>query len=229
MRCSTEVESNGGGNCFPPPITRLSQDLVLDKPSRNVNIYKLEGTTRNRFLAIIALILVSCSQVENVSPTPSKPNPTNALTSPTKVPALTAVSSPSLPGTGWKTFGSVNLQIAVDYPPDWLVGEGASGVTFTSPSGLVIQLTKIETDGLSPEEFLRENQLPNTRCSTNVNGYDIKVLICFDTISGGYNADFIIILPQGTTKLLSMTMPRKGDVQDFDKMVGSVRPRANPP
>jgi hypothetical protein len=116
------------------------------------------------------------------------------------------------------------LQVAIDYPPDWSVSEKVSDVSFTSPSGVLIQLAKIETGGLSPEEFLRENQLPNTRCSTSVNSYDIKVFACFDTISGSYSAYFIMTLSQGTPQLLSMVMLRKGDHQVFEKMVGSVHP-----
>lgn len=194
----------------------------MDKPSRNVNFYKLEGTTRNCFLALIAIILVGCSQTGNVSPTPSIPNPTKVLTSPTNVPMPTAASSPSLPGTGWKTFVSVNLRVAVDYPPDWSVSEQENGVSFTSPSGVLIQLVKIETGGLSPEEFLKENQLPNTRCSTSMDSYGIKVLVCFDTISDSYSANFIMTLSQGTPQLLSMAMLRKGGLKVFDKMVRSV-------
>lgn len=114
------------------------------------------------------------------------------------------------------------MRVAVDYPPDWSVSEQENGVSFTSPSGVLIQLVKIETGGLSPEEFLKENQLPNTRCSTSMDSYGIKVLVCFDTISDSYSANFIMTLSQGTPQLLSMVMLRKGDLKVFDKMVRSV-------
>jgi hypothetical protein len=108
------------------------------------------------------------------------------------------------------------------------VNELASGVTFTSPSGISIQLAKVDTGSLSPEEFLSENQIPNTRCSTSVNSYSTQVFICFDTISGSYTADFVVTLSQGTKQLLSMSMLRKGDLQVFEEMAGSVHPSTRP-
>jgi len=171
---------------------------------------------------------MSCSQVENVSPTTVTPNSTNTLVLSTETSTPTAVSPTFLPGTGWKTFVITNLQVAVDYPSDWLVSKQATGVSFISRSGTVIQLTKIDTGGLPPEEFLRDNQLPNTRCSTNANNYGIKVLSCLDTLTGSYSADFVMIHSQEGTQLLSITMLRKGDLQVFDRMVESIRPSTRP-
>ena len=183
---------------------------------------------RNWYLILTLIILAGCSQAGNVSPMTVTPNPTNTQSLPMGTSTPIAALSKSSPGTEWKTFNSTNWQVALDYPPDWSVSERASGVSFTSQTDVVIQLTKIETGGLSPEEFLKENQLPNTRCTTSVNSYGIDVLDCLDTISGSYSADFVIKPPQGTPQLLSLAMLGKGDLQVFDKMVDSIRLKTSP-
>lgn len=185
---------------------------------------------RNCVVAIIVIILVSCTPAGNISNRRVTPNPTNTLVTPTNalVPTPTAALPPSSPTPGWKTLVSVNLPVTIDYPPEWSVNEQASGVSFTSPSGISIQLAKVETGGLSPEEFLRENQLPNTRCSTSMNSYGIRVRVCFDMISGSYSADFVVTPSEGTPQLLSMSMLGKGDLQVFEGMVGTVRPSTRP-
>ena len=182
---------------------------------------------RNWLFVLIAITLVSCTPGRSESTLTVKPNPTNTLALTTSASTPSGALSPSLPPTGWITFVSDNLA-AIDYPPDWSVNEQASGVTFTSPSGISIQLAKVDTGSLSPEEFLSENQLPNTRCSTSVNSYSTPVFICFDTISGSYTAEFVVTLSQGTQQLLSMSMLRKGDLQVFEEMVGSVRQSTRP-
>ncbi len=136
-------------------------------------------------------------------------------------PSSKASPSPAtLPPVGWKTFVSTNFRVAVDYPPDWSVNEERRGVTFRSEQGEVIQLTVIETGLLSPRDFLNENLLPNTRCSSRTNTAQITTRICFDTISRSYSADFVL-----KSRLLSLSMPRRGDLQVFNGMVESLRPQ----
>lgn len=183
---------------------------------------------RNWLFTFIALTLVSCSSAGSATLPTVRPNPTNTFALPMNAPTPTTASSPSLPSAGWKTFVSANLQVTVDYPPDWSASEQAIVVSFTSTSGDVIQLAKIETGDLSPDEFLNENQLPNTRCSSITNNYGITVRICLDTLSGNYSADFVMASPQGPPQLLSMVMPKHGDLQVFDGMIGSVRPFTSP-
>ena len=183
---------------------------------------------RNWLLTFILLTVVSCSSAGSATSPAVMPDSTNSPASPTDVPMRTATLSPSQPGTGWETFKSTNLQIAIDYPPDWSVGEQAISVSFRSTSGVVIQLTKIETGNLSPEEFLSQDQLPNTRCSSSTNSHGITVLVCLDTLSGTYSADFVMRSLQGSPQLLSLTMPKRGDLQVFKWMVGSVRPPQGP-
>jgi len=156
--------------------------------------------------------------------------PTNILDTPTNAITPTRSSSLSPPTTdaGWETFVSDDLQVAVDYPPDWSVNESASGVTFTSPTGFSIQLAEVDTGDLSPEEFLGENQLPNTHCSTIENAYGVQALVCLDTLSRSYSAYFVVTPSQGAPRLLSLSMLGKSDNEVFDRMVGSLRPSAGP-
>ena len=124
---------------------------------------------------------------------------------------------------GWKTFVSANLVVAVDYPPDWSVSEQAVGVTFASPHGAMIQLTLIDTGGLSPEDFLSENPLPNTRCSSSTNTYGVTARTCFDTVSFSYVADLVVKPPFGSTRLLSLAMHGRDGLRVFNAMIASVR------
>ncbi len=140
---------------------------------------------------------------------------------PTEQSSSRTSSSPAiLARVGWKTFISTEFQVAVDYPQDWSVSEEESRVTFRSKPGGVIQLSVIETGQLSPENFLKENLLPNTRCSSKTNAAGISVRICFDTLSGSYSAEFIL-----KSQLLSLSMPKRGDTQVFNLMVESLRPQ----
>lgn len=94
---------------------------------------------------------------------------------------------------------------------------------FTSPQGFVIQLAAVETGNLTPEEYLAENQLPNTRCSTGVNPHGLATRTCLDTLAGSYTADFAIESPGGAKQLLTMSVAKLGDRRTFDAMAASVR------
>ena len=131
----------------------------------------------------------------------------------------TIPSTSTSPPVGWKTFVSTNLQVAVDYPKDWSVSEDKRQVTFRSEEVGVIRLAVTETGQLSPENFLNETVLPNTRCSSRINRAGITARICFDTLSGSYSADFVL-----KSRLLSLSMPQRGDLKVFNGMVESLRP-----
>lgn len=120
------------------------------------------------------------------------------------------------------------MHVEVDYPADWSVSDQASRLTFNSLSSEKIQLAKIETGGLPPEEFLKENELPNIHCSSRLNGYGIMIRVCLNTISGSYSAGFIVILSQETPQLLSMSTLMKGNLHVFEAMVGLVRLSTHP-
>jgi hypothetical protein len=129
-----------------------------------------------------------------------------------------------LPSDDWKTFRSETLHVALEYPPDWSAHEQAAGATFTPAHGAIIQLALIETGDFSPEEFLNEHQLPNTRCSSSKNAHDVAVRTCLDTLSGNRTAYFVLNPPQGAARLLALTVFRRGDLQVFQAMVASLRP-----
>jgi hypothetical protein len=116
------------------------------------------------------------------------------------------------------------LQVALDYPPDWSVREQAAGVSFTSPQGAEILLTPVETGGLSPEDYLTETQLPNTRCTSDTNAHGVAGRVCFDTISFSYTA-FLILKPAGDAeRLLSLSTRSRESLQVFNTMIASARP-----
>ncbi len=200
------------------------------KLSKNIQPLSAE-TIRNSFLLLFAAIfLASCTSaiMESESPKIITPNPTNPLVSHTITATTTVAPSPFSANSGWRTFNSAELQVEVDYPSDWSVAEQADGVFFISQSGSSIQMAKVETGEMPTEEFLTENRLPNTRCSTSKNGYDIAVRVCIDTISRSYSADFVVTTSKGIAQLMSLSMVRKGDLQVFEGMVGSVRQSTHP-
>lgn len=110
------------------------------------------------------------------------------------------------------------------YPPNWSVEEGDNYITFTSQSGNEIELASVNTDSLTPQEYLAQHQLPNTRCSnsTNPNGIDIRT--CFDTIAFSTTAYFSPPSSQGSPKLLSLTLLDRQDMQVFNDMLDSLKP-----
>lgn len=148
-----------------------------------------------------------------------------ASASPTPIAFATSTAAAVTPTvtsrTGWKTYVSTKLQIAIDYPADWSVREDAANVTFVSPQGATIQLVPVETSGLSPEDWLNENLLPNTRCSTRTNEHGLTAQICFDTLAFTHTANFVIS-SSGTSRLLSLTTGKRDDVVIF-AMVASLR------
>lgn len=158
----------------------------------------------------------------------AQPNPspsvqaTTARGSPTTLPKFSVTAT--VPSTSsWKTFTSADLHIALDYPPDWTVQEDAAGVTFTSPQSTMVNLARVETGSEQPETFLNESDLPNTRCSSNINAHGLKVRNCFDTIASAYIANIIVKSPSGQDELLTLTTRSRGTPEVFNAMVASVR------
>ncbi|MBI3241103.1 MAG: hypothetical protein HYZ49_02270 [Chloroflexi bacterium] len=153
-----------------------------------------------------------------------KPKVTITPKSTATVEAAVGTTAPPALAGDWKMFVSPNLQIAVDYPSDWSAVEQGAVVTFKSPQGGVIQLALLDTGNLLPEDFARENQLPNTRCETRVTANGLTAQVCFDTLSGSYSASIPIELSDGTKQLLSLALFKGGDRQVFEAMIESVRP-----
>jgi len=154
------------------------------------------------------------------TPTPSIPS-----TGGTPEPTLQQTAAPtSLPVEGWKTIANPKLNLAMKYPLNWLVEEGSNYVTFTSQSGNEIELAIVNTGALTPQEYLAQHQLPNTRCSSSTNPNGIKLRTCLDTIAFSTTAYFIVPSSQGSSQLLSLTLLNRQDMQVFNDMLDSLKP-----
>ncbi|MDE3091122.1 MAG: hypothetical protein KGJ80_17240 [Chloroflexota bacterium] len=185
----------------------------------------------------MAITPSSASTVANPERTPTTAPLANA--SPTSNPTLRAAINPGatvaaptqlkvLPFTpsdlGSKTYSSANLNVAINYPADWVAREAGTSVSFTSPQGALIQLSIVETGALSPQDFMNENQIPNTRCSLSTSTHGVRGRTCFDTIAFSYDAEFILKSAGGLERLLSLSTRDRAALPVFTAMVASVRP-----
>jgi hypothetical protein len=172
-------------------------------------------------LGILFLCAASACSANGLSSTPTLA-PSAILSSTTeRAPASPTAGPTATPQEGWRTYTSNLLQIAVDYPTGWQIREDASGVTFTSPQGSSITLMQVQTADQSPQDYLNNTDLPNTRCTKGANQHGFSPQVCFDTISGSTMANFII--GNGASKLAALVMGRNGDKPVFDHMVMSLR------
>jgi hypothetical protein len=127
------------------------------------------------------------------------------------------------------TFCSHDLGISLDRPADWTVGEQPSGVKFTSPQGVAIQLLLVATGESAvageagSDALASDRRLPNTRCSSTTNAHGVEIRTCFDTISRSYAGDFTLS-SDGSARRFSLWMARRLDRQAFEAMLASVRP-----
>ncbi len=160
-------------------------------------------TTSSRSILAVVILASGCASLAGIAPS---------------VAGMTAGPS------GWKTFVSKEMQVALDYPADWSVRALPTQVVFTSPQGVTVQLGVVETGLLSPEEFQREALPPNTRCTSKVNVHSLVIRTCVDTVSFVYTADFIIRPRRAPPRLFSLAMSRRGDVDVFRAMIESLRP-----
>lgn len=138
--------------------------------------------------------------------------------------AATAYSrSTPLAPNGWKTFTSAKLQVMLAYPPDWTVREDSVGVTFASPGGTGIVLARVDTSGASPEDFLSETELPNTRCSSSMNAHGLTAYSCLDTIARSHIA-YLFSKPAGRSeRLWSLSTGSRGTLDVFNAMIETVQ------
>lgn len=192
--------------------------------------------------ALMAFILVlsGCSSAvaSSNSGTPQPSTPTEKATlpngggAPTSTP-MQSKTGTATPGAGsatpsatvpnnWKEFSSTQFQVSLNYPPNWTVNETQSGVDLSSPQGVMILLAKVATGGLSAEQYLNENQLPNTRCTPNTNPHGLKVVTCFDTIARSYSAYVVVKTSQGSSELLSLSLDQQSEVQTFETILASL-------
>ncbi|MEP7199366.1 MAG: hypothetical protein ABI874_06065 [Chloroflexota bacterium] len=96
-------------------------------------------------------------------------------------------------------------------------------MAFTAPNGVVTNLTRVDTGGVEPNEFINETLLPNTRCLPSGNAHGLAVRMCTDTIAFAQIANIVVKSADGATQLLALTTRSRGDVVIFRAMVESVR------
>jgi len=127
---------------------------------------------------------------------------------------------------GQRAFVSSSLGLALDYPEGWTAVEQTSDVTFKSPEGMVVHLTRIEqgASGEQPGNDMPE-RLPNTRCSTSTNAHGVAALVCLDTISRTYTAGFAL-QPRGddASRRFSLAAGFRVGYPIFSTMLASIRP-----
>jgi hypothetical protein len=126
---------------------------------------------------------------------------------------------------GQRAFVSPSLGVALDYPDSWTAVEQGLDVTFKSPEGMVVHLTRIEqaAPGEKPGSDMPE-RLPNTRCSTSTNAYGVAALVCLDTISRTYTAGFAL-KPRGddASRRFSLSAGLRVGYPIFGAMLASIR------
>lgn len=115
------------------------------------------------------------------------------------------------------------MGISIAYPADWSAAENNGEVTFTSPSGDVIHLDQIQASDLSPQDFLDQNQLPNTRCTSGKTPQSVQYRSCFDTIAFSTSAYLVINPPQGSAKYFTLSTFARGDLDVFNAMLDSFK------
>lgn len=184
-----------------------------------------------RFFLLVVLLcfLTSCSQSAAESlPTPLLPTKISSVStlpaSAPETPTRPTASGTSLPENDWRTYQSPGFPIALDYPENWSADEDSTGIHFTSPQGVKIDLRMVDLGSTTPEDYLNEQTIPNTRCSSGANKHGIVVRTCFDTLAGSYSADFVIEATQGEPQLFTLVMRAKGEAEVFKAMAASVRP-----
>ena len=154
-------------------------------------------------------------------PEATTPIPTTGSVQSTLPPAIAPSATP--PVNGWKTFSWTAQHLAVDYPADWSVTTFASGLTINSPQGQAIRVDRVAIPGISPTDFLAENDLPNTRCTSGKNNNGAMYHTCLDTISRTINSNMVINFASGEPAQLTLTEDLRGTSQVFDEVVNSVR------
>jgi hypothetical protein len=173
----------------------------------------------------IAPTLAPPSAARQPSPSPTATTPTSAAptSTPRKLDEGSNLPTPTS-SSGIKTYDNADWHVAVDYPADWSVRDDSGVVTFLSPSGAVVRLGSVTTGGLTPEDFLNNADLPNTRCTSQANTHGITARVCFDSISFSTGAEFIVKSPIDPELLLELSTNRRtGDLQVMQEMLASVR------
>lgn len=178
------------------------------------------GTTQPVITATLSTSQVASSTPE-ATETPGL-SPTASLKA-TETQGLTPTASPKVTvPADWKQFTSKSLQVSLSYPGNWTVKETKSQVDLSSPQGVMILLAPVATGELTAEQYLNQNQLPNTRCTPSTNPHGLTVVTCFDTIARSYTAYVVVKTASGTTELLSLSLDQISKIQTFETIISSI-------
>jgi hypothetical protein len=153
-------------------------------------------------------------------PTSSITTSAGSMSSPT--PTLTGHTPPAT--NGWQQYQNAGWGITVAYPMNWSVSENNGEVIFKAPAGGIIRLDQIQANNLSPQDFLNQDQLPNTRCRSGENPDGVQYRSCFDTIALSTTAYLVISPPQGPAQFFTLSTFERGNLDVFDSMLASFHP-----
>jgi hypothetical protein len=168
-------------------------------------------------MALSLFVLAGCTSVKPTTTT----TPTPAGNTPTATNLPTPNSQLSQATPGWEQYQSANLGISIVYPAGWSATENEGEVAFTAPGGDTILLDQVQASDLSPQDFLNQNQLPNTRCSSGENSYRVQYRTCFDTIALSTTTYLVLNPAQGSPQFYTLSAFRRGDIDVFDAMLAS--------
>lgn len=178
----------------------------------------------------IPLVLASCTSASSTGATsvPGMTLPaTQAGSIPNPSPTLQASGSPKaesssqVPAT-WQVFHDSKSNISLAYPPDWTVGENAGQIIFQGAAGESITLESSNASGLSVQDFLNQDQLPNTRCNEDTNPDGIRYRTCFDTLSFGTIVYLVVEPPQGQPQFYTLTTYQIGAENVLAEMLATI-------
>ncbi len=183
----------------PPAAPTKDPDIASIAPEeRNIDEATPEGNDSHLPVMTAKSPPIILTPIQGDATTPSAPN--------------------SLSTENWQTFTSSTLGVTLDYPPDWSVAEEAEGVTFTSPTGGMIQL-KADTANTRNNEL----KVGNRRCTSRTNQHDLTAEVCVETISFLYTANFNLPKADGSTQRVTLLTQARTVGEIFDAMFNSVR------
>lgn len=152
--------------------------------------------------------------------TPSKHRstpPASPKSSPTSMP-----TGQTLATNGWQKYHNPDWGITIAYPPGWSAQVNNEEVIFKSPGGETISLDHIRAGNLTTQDFLNQNQLPNTRCINGENAGNVQYRSCFDTIAFSTTAYLVITPSQGSPRFFTLSTFERGDLNIFNAMLASI-------
>ncbi len=115
--------------------------------------------------------------------------------------------------SGWSTFTSLALGVAVNYPPDWSVTVQPAGASFLSPQGAQVLLA---------EKPGGENNSTAQGCNSLANAYGLTALICSDASTGLYSASFTIQRGDGTAQQVILSTTDRAALDTYKGMLSSL-------